>query len=120
MGVGTANGIIADTKVVSGNKGDKTYNHQNLDEVDNLLERANSSKEDFYYIADCSLFTEKNIIKAKEKDFYNLWGVLFYYYSKGTFYLFSHLYKSSYFDLLTISILKLDKEQIIFLASSNS
>lgn len=68
MGIGTANGIIADAKVLSGNTDDKTYNFDNLDDVDDLLERTHTDKSSFYYIADSALFTENNVLKAQEKN----------------------------------------------------
>lgn len=67
MGIGTANRIVVDAKVLSGNTDDKTYNFQNLDEIDNLLKRTKTDKNSFYYIADSALFTENNILKAKDK-----------------------------------------------------
>lgn len=67
VGIGTANGIVVDAKVLSGNTDDKTYNFQNLDEIDNLLKRTKTDKSSFYYIADSALFTENNILKAKDK-----------------------------------------------------
>lgn len=66
MGIGVANGVIVDAKVLSGNKDDKTYNAENLDEVSTVLNRLNVSKEDFYYIADCALFSKENFEKAKK------------------------------------------------------
>ena len=68
MGVGVANGIIVDAKVLSGNVDDKTYNNENLDDVDSVLERTHTDKKDFYYIADSSFFTEANILKAESKN----------------------------------------------------
>lgn len=67
MGIGTANGIIVDAKVLSGNMDDKTYNNENLDDVVELLKRTNTSIEGFHYIADSALFTSSNILKAEEK-----------------------------------------------------
>ena len=68
MGIGVANGIIVDAKVLSGNVDDKTYNNENLDDVDSVLERTHTDKKDFYYIADSSFFTEANILKAESKN----------------------------------------------------
>ncbi len=68
MGIGVANGIIVDAKVLSGNVDDKTYNNENLDDVDAVLERTHTDKKDFYYIADSSFFTETNILKAESKN----------------------------------------------------
>lgn len=67
LGIGTANGVIVDAKVLSGNKDDKTYNNENLDDVNSVIERFDISKEDFYYIADSALFTKENLEKAKDK-----------------------------------------------------
>lgn len=61
MGIGVANGVIVDAKVLSENMDDKTYNKENLNEVPNILKRLN----DFYYIADCALFSKENFEKAK-------------------------------------------------------
>jgi len=66
MGIGVANGVIVDARVLSGNKDDKTYNQENLGEVASVLKRLNVSEEDFYYIADCALFSKENFQKAKK------------------------------------------------------
>jgi transposase len=68
MGLGIANGVIVDAKVLSGNKDDKTYNGEVLEEVEILLERHNVSKADFYYIADSALFTSENLAKARKRQ----------------------------------------------------
>lgn len=68
MGIGTANGIVVDAKVLSGNVDDKTYNNETLDEVNEILDKSNTDKSSFYYIADSALFTEDNIKKANEKN----------------------------------------------------
>lgn len=65
LGIGTANGVIVDAKVLSGNKDDKTYNNENLDDVNSVIERFDIDKENFYYIADSALFTKENLEKAK-------------------------------------------------------
>lgn len=70
MGIGTAEGIIVDAKVLSGNIDDKTYNNNNLDDVEKTLENLNISKKSFYYIADSALFTEENLKKAANKNIY--------------------------------------------------
>ena len=67
LGVGTANGVIIDAKVLSGNKDDKTYNNENLDDVNSVIERFDMDKDNFYYIADSALFTKENLEKAKGK-----------------------------------------------------
>lgn len=66
MGIGVANGVIVDAKVLSGNMDDKTYNAENLNEVSTILKRLNISEDDFYYIADCALFSKENFKKAKK------------------------------------------------------
>jgi len=68
VGIGTANGIVADAKVLSGNMDDKTYNRDNLEDLDHLLVQMDINRDEFYYIADSALFTETNIIKAEEND----------------------------------------------------
>ena len=65
MGIGTANGIVVDAKVLDGNTDDRTYNGETLDEVHELLERTHTDTSTFYYIADSALFSEENLIKAK-------------------------------------------------------
>ena len=67
LGVGTANGVIIDAKVLSGNTDDKTYNNENLDDVNSVIDRFDINKDNFYYIADSALFTQKNLEKAKDK-----------------------------------------------------
>lgn len=67
VGIGTADGAIVDAKVLSGNHDDKTYNHEVLDDVEATLERFNTSKEEFHYVADSACFTKSNIEKAAEK-----------------------------------------------------
>lgn len=66
MGIGVANGVIVDAKVLSGNMDDKTYNKENLDEVSDVLKRLKIDESDFYYIADCALFSKENFEKAKK------------------------------------------------------
>lgn len=68
IGIGCAEGFIADAVVLSGNKDDKTYNADNLENLDEILNRFSVSKEDFYYIADSALFSEENLKKAKGKS----------------------------------------------------
>jgi len=68
MGIGVANGVIVDAKVLSGNKDDKTFNGEILEEVENTLNRLNVSVEDFHYIADSALFTSENLKKAKNRN----------------------------------------------------
>lgn len=68
IGIGCAEGIIADAVVLSGNKSDKTYNSDNLDNLEDVMKRFNVPKEDFYYIADSALFSEENLKKAEEKE----------------------------------------------------
>ena len=64
-GLGTADGVIVDAKVLSGNTDDKTYNNDPLDDADVLLERHGVDRESFYYVADSAFLTEANIEKAK-------------------------------------------------------
>ncbi len=66
IGLGTANGVVSDAKVLSGNMDDKTYNKETLDDVDKLLSEMNVDRDEFYYIADSALFTAANISKANE------------------------------------------------------
>ena len=61
IGLGTTNGLVTDAKVLSGNMGDKTYNKENLEDVDRLLDAMQVDHDKFYYIADSSLFTADNI-----------------------------------------------------------
>ncbi|MBU3183176.1 IS1634 family transposase, partial [Clostridium psychrophilum] len=68
MGIGVANGVMVDAKVLSGNKDDKTYNNETLDDVEDVLERLKISKQDFHYIADSALFTDKNLKKAENRS----------------------------------------------------
>jgi len=63
IGIGTANGTIVDAKVLSGNMDDKTYNKENIDDANELLERLNIDRNSFFYIADSALFTFENIQK---------------------------------------------------------
>jgi len=65
IGLGTTNGVVTDARVLSGNKDDKTYNKENLEDVDKLLTQMKVNRDCFYYIADSALFTEENIKKAK-------------------------------------------------------
>ncbi|MBP2021824.1 transposase [Clostridium punense] len=67
MAIGTANGVIVDAKVLSGNIDDKTYNYDNLNDIDELLQRTHTDKSSFYYIGDSAVFTENNLIRAREK-----------------------------------------------------
>ena len=68
IGIGVASGVIVDAKVLSGNKDDKTFNGEILEEVENTLERLNISTEDFHYIADSALFTSENLKKAEARN----------------------------------------------------
>lgn len=65
IGLGTADGVIVDAKVLSGNTDDKTYNNDALDDANILLDRHGVDRESFYYVADSAFFTEANIEKAK-------------------------------------------------------
>ena len=68
MGIGVANGVMVDAKVLSGNKDDKTYNSETLEDVEGVLKRLNISNEDFHYIADSALFTAGNLKKAESRN----------------------------------------------------
>ncbi|MCK8826104.1 IS1634 family transposase, partial [Fuchsiella alkaliacetigena] len=68
VGIGTANGVVADAKVLSGNIDDKTYNNQNLEDLDQLLTQMDINRDEFYYIADSALFTKDNLAKAKSNE----------------------------------------------------
>lgn len=68
MGIGVANGAMVDAKVLSGNKDDKTYNSETLDDVEDVLKRLKISKQDFHYIADSALFTDGNLKKAESRS----------------------------------------------------
>ncbi|QSZ27446.1 hypothetical protein ACETAC_00475 [Aceticella autotrophica] len=60
---------VADAKVLSGNMDDKTYNNQNLEDLDRLLTQMDVNRNElFYYIADSALFSETNIEKANQND----------------------------------------------------
>ena len=65
MGLGVANGTIVDAQVLSGNLSDKTYNKENIDDVNTLLERLQVDKTTFYYIADSALFSEEVLAKTQ-------------------------------------------------------
>jgi transposase len=68
IGIGTANGTIVDAKVLSGNTDDKTYNKENIDDTNELLNRLNVDRNSFFYIADSALFTLKNIQKMNNPE----------------------------------------------------
>lgn len=68
IGLGTTNGVITDAKLLSGNMDDKTYNKENLEDVDQLLTQMKVNRREFYYIADAALFTAENIKKANQYD----------------------------------------------------
>lgn len=64
ISLGTANGIVVDGQVLSGNMDDKTYNKDNMDRVSTLLNQLGTEKEGFYYIADSAAFSLECIQKA--------------------------------------------------------
>lgn len=68
IGLGTTNGVVTDAKVLSGNMDDKTYNKENIEDVDRLLTTMKVDRNQFYYIADSALFTEENIARTKEHN----------------------------------------------------
>jgi len=67
MAIGAADGIIVDAKVMSGNADDKSYNKENLNNVEELLIKLEIDKSTFYYIADSALFSQDNLLKARDK-----------------------------------------------------
>lgn len=67
MAIGTAEGIVADAQVLSGHTDDKTWNKDNLDQVEDILSLLNINKDTFYYIADSALFSEENLKKSADK-----------------------------------------------------
>jgi transposase len=68
MGIGVADGVVVDAKVLSGNLDDKTYNQGNIEDSIETATRLKILKEDFYYIADSALFTEKSLELLHSKD----------------------------------------------------
>ncbi|MDD2630141.1 MAG: IS1634 family transposase [Limnochordia bacterium] len=67
IGIGTADGVIVDAKVLSVNYDDKTYNNDVLDDVPVILDKYEVAMDSFYYVADSSFFTEGNIRKAIDR-----------------------------------------------------
>jgi transposase len=61
LGIGLAEGVVVDAKVISGNKDDKTYNNENILDSIKLARRMGTPPEDFYYIADSALFNKNNL-----------------------------------------------------------
>ena len=47
---------------------DRTYNNENLTEVEDVIENLNIDKDKFIYIADSSLFTESNLKEAESRN----------------------------------------------------
>jgi transposase len=68
MGIGVAEGVVVDAKVLSGNKDDKTYNNENIKDAINMAESMGTPRSEFYYIADSALFTAKNLEKLHGKN----------------------------------------------------
>jgi transposase len=58
---------VVDAKVLSGNMDDKTYNQENIEDVDKLLAKMHVDRSDFYYIADSAFFTKEAIKNAHDK-----------------------------------------------------
>ncbi len=56
VGLGTADGIICDAKVLSGNEDDKTYNNVTIDDAATLLQQHKVDRSGFYYVADAAFF----------------------------------------------------------------
>lgn len=68
VSLGAASGILVDAKVLSGNMDDKTYNKEQLDDVEDLLELLKINPDTFYYIADSALFSLENLHKANNRN----------------------------------------------------
>lgn len=66
LSLGTAQGIVIDGQVLSGNLDDKTFNVNNLEHVKDLMERFSIATDEFYYIADSAAFTQNFLDKAKK------------------------------------------------------
>ena len=66
FGICCANGLPIDAQVLSGNKDDKTYNHDVLERVDDILDLYDVDRSQFYYIADSALFSKDNLEVAKK------------------------------------------------------
>lgn len=64
MAIGTSGGVLVDARPLSGNADDKTFNNENLDDVNNILPQFKVDKNEFYYISDSAFFTEENLKKA--------------------------------------------------------
>ncbi len=56
VGLGTADGIICDAKVLSGNEDDKTHNNVTIDDAATLLQQHKVDRSGFYYVADAAFF----------------------------------------------------------------
>ncbi len=67
IGIGCANGLVVDARVLSGNMDDKTYNKETLENLDSTLQNLNVNKEKFYYIADSALFSQGNLSLAADR-----------------------------------------------------
>lgn len=68
ISLGTANGIVVDGQILSGNMDDKTYNLDNMDRIPTLLSQLGTPKSGFYYIADSAAFSLKCIQKALKHE----------------------------------------------------
>lgn len=67
IALGSADGILVDAEVLSGNTDDKTYNRDNLDRVESVLDQLKMDKSTFYYIADSAAYSKENFIKANRR-----------------------------------------------------
>jgi len=68
VSLGAASGILVDAKVLSGNMDDKTYNKEQLDDVEDLLKLLKINPDTFYYIADSALFSLGNLLNANDRN----------------------------------------------------
>jgi len=68
VGIGTSSGFVVDAKVVDGNKDDKVYNKDNIDDANNLVNKLGLDKEKFHYVADSALFTKDTLDKLNQED----------------------------------------------------
>ena len=62
VGIGVANRVMVDSKILAGNKDDKTYNSKTLEDVEGVFKRLNISNEDFHYI-----LKSRNFIARKSR-----------------------------------------------------
>jgi len=70
VSLGAASGILVDAKVLSGNMDNKTYNKEQLDDVEDLLKLLKINPDTFYYIADSALFSLENYNRTIKEHLY--------------------------------------------------